>query len=137
MAQSSLTPGPGTLVRDALAPTLASLTNATADVTGSWMDVEFPHDVAVFWEGGAIAGTGVSVDIQIEAADDAAGTNAVVLGKFATLDENDDNATKVLEVYGAKKYMRAVVTIAGTSPDVTGDVVVREKHDRRSASRSA
>lgn len=137
-APKLLDPGAGTVVQDATAATILTLANATTDATATaWTAVPFTWEHSVVFAVGAVTGTSVVCDVQVEAADDSSGTNSIILGKFATVDENDDNTDRVLEVSNSKAYMRAIAWISGTSPDVTGTVKVREKHDRRSGSRTA
>lgn len=137
-APNLLDPGAGTVVRDAKAATILTLTTASSDQTATaWTAVPFTWEHSVFLDVGAVTGTSVVCDVQVEAADDSSGTNSVVLGKFATVDENDDNTSRVLEVSNSKQYMRAIAYISGTTPSVTATVKVREKHDRRSDTRTA
>jgi hypothetical protein len=130
MSQASLNPGPGTLVRDALAAVLLTMDSASSTATGDWTNVEFPWLCAVWADMGTIAGSDDTVDIQILGADDASGTNPVVYGEFSQYAATDDDVSKRLVVQAFKPYMQAVATIAGSSPDVTGTVTVRTLLDR-------
>lgn len=136
MAQSTLTQGPGTLVRDALAlelldSTLAAEATTNPNAGDGWVDAQWPVEVAVYAVTGTVTGTGVTCDIAIQAADLADGTGLVTLGKFATLTEASDDVTKVLRISpSGKKFLRAQVVTAGTTPSVPLVVTVRETHDR-------
>ena len=140
MAQSTLTPGPGTVVRDAIAPKLvdALSTPLTATQAGSWVEVPFPKHASIELVTGAVADAGVQVDVEIFAADDSSGNGQVSLGRFSALTDADDNVTRWLDVVSHKRYMKADVTISGgTSPSVALAVTVRNMHDGRGDSRSA
>lgn len=131
-------PGGGTLIRDAAAATVLTLTAATSDeTTTAWTEVPYTWEHSVWLDVGAVTGTSVVCDVVVQAAEDSSGTGVVDLGTFSTVDENSDNTSQVLEVSQAKQYMRAIAYISGTTPVVTATVKVREKHDRRTATRTA
>lgn len=113
MAQASLNPGVGTYVKDALAPQLADGSTVSTTSNGAWTAVERPWDVAVVLATGTVTGTG-SVEVAIEAADDASGTNSVVVGAFGTVAATDDDQERILVSSTHKPYMRAVYTVTGT-----------------------
>lgn len=113
MAQASLNPGVGTYVKDALAPQLADGSTVSTTSNGAWTAVERPWDVAVVMATGTVTGTG-SVEVAIEAADDASGTNSVVVGAFGTVAATDDDQERILVSSTHKPYMRAVYTVTGT-----------------------
>ena len=115
MAQIGLdpgVPGPGSYVADALAPELLDGSDLSSTGQGSWVSVSRPGVVAVELVTGTCTGTGTSFDLAIEAADDASGTNAHAIGKFATLDQDDDDVTKVITAETYKPYVRANYVIA-------------------------
>ena len=129
-------PGPGTFVADALAPELFDGTEQTSSTDGSWVEVSRPEVVAVWADTATMGGTGVTVDIEIEAADDASGTNAHVVGKFDTLTEASDDELHTIIVESYKPYMRARSVIAGTSPSSYVTVTVRDKDYHQSSARA-
>lgn len=135
MAQASLNPGVGNFVADALAPQLADGSNVTATSNGTWTKVDRPWPVAVVLETGTVTGTG-TVDVSIEAADDASGTNSVVLGAFAQLDGTSDDLERILVSETHKPYMRAVFTVGGT-PTAPITITVRDKDFHLSEGRTA
>lgn len=126
MAQASLNPGVGNFVKDALAPQLADGTSITATGNGSWVSVDRPWPVAIVMDTGTVTGTSVEVEVEIQAADDASGTNSVVLGAFAVVTEADDDEERILVTETHKPYMRAVYTVAGSSPDAALTIDVRD-----------
>lgn len=136
MAQASLTPGPGTFVEDALAPVLADGTNIDATAAQGWVAVDRPWDCVVVLEPGTIAGTSGTVDVEIQAADDDSGTNAVTLGSFAQLDQDDDGVERILVVSTHKPYMQAVVTIGGDA-ETPAVITVRDKTYHQADDRTA
>jgi hypothetical protein len=130
MAQATRTTGPGTLIRDALAPVLKATGDVSADETGSWVQVDRPCDVQVIMELGTIAAGVTGFDVEIQGADDSSGTNTVSYGRFATLTGADDNETRVLHASVYKPYMRADMDHSGSGAcGVT--IKVRQPHDRK------
>lgn len=123
MAQASRTPAPGTVIQDADGPVLLSAA-AIATGSGSWVSLGGrPQKVAFKLVTSAIAGGPGTLEVKIEGADDASGTNPVVLGVFEELTEADDSETKYLRLAGVfKPYARATQTEAGT--DITGTITV-------------
>src|SRR5690606_8739731 len=127
MAQSSLTPGPGVPVRDALGPYLMGSASAEATIdgvaatAGDWKEVPWTSAVQVLLELGAIGADVSDIDIEIQAADaeDADGDpDAIVrLGRFGAFGPTDDNTSAVLEVASYHRYMRAVVNITESGDD--------------------
>jgi hypothetical protein len=136
MSQGFLGANPGTTVKDALEPELHDAA-VVASVTGSWVEVNFPMEVVAVAEVGAVTGTGVTVDIEVQGADDASGTNLVSYGKFDTITESDDNEDRVLSISAFKRYVRVDIVAAGTSPSAAVRVVLRPKDWERGNTRSA
>lgn len=124
MPQSFLGPNPGTVIRDAAEPVILNQT-LTANVNGSWVPVDRPGKVVAVAELGSITGTGVSVALTLEGADDASGGNIVRHGRFANIDNASSNQVRVLAVHAYKPFMRVAATVSGTSPSVPVKVVLR------------
>lgn len=137
MAQASLNPGVGNFVADALAPVLADGSDIESTGNGSWVSVDRPWDVAVVMDTGTVTGTSVTVDVEIQAADDASGTNTVVLGSFATVTDADDDEERILVTQTHKPYMRYAATVSGTSPVAPLTITVRDQDYHLSEGRTA
>lgn len=137
MAQAFLGPNSGSLVRDALAPELVNEAALAASQDDAWVQVDFIGPVAWHAVTGAVTGTSVVCDIEIQGADDNSGTNTVSYGRFGTITEADDSETRVLETTVFKKWVRASTVVAGTTPVIPVVVTGRQIHDRRSDARSA
>lgn len=128
---------PGTLVQDALAYTLIDET-VTASTTEAGVDVQKPAEVSVELVTGAITGTGVTVDVEVEGSDLSDFSAGVVsYGRFAGITETNDSETRYLQARAYKQFMRVDVTVAGTSPSAPLTVKVRTPHDRRTPDRTA
>lgn len=136
MAQATRTVGPGTLVRDANAPTLQATGNVSSDTTGSWVQVDRPCDVQVVMDLGTIASGVTGFDVEVQGADDSSGTNTVSYGRFDTVGASDDDTTRVLHASVYKPYMRAVMDHSGTG-NVGVTIKVRQPHDRKTDSTTA
>ena|SRR5215207_4196491 len=127
---------PGTLVRDALAANLATgaTLNAAGTTNGTAVEIAKPGSCRVFLVTSTVTGTSPTLDVTIQGADDSGfTTNVVTEGRFALLTGgSQSNVTRVLDTVIDKRYIRAVVLIAGTSPVYTGTTItVRERHDRK------
>lgn len=129
---------PGTVVRDAIAANLldgVALTG-TGAVTGPVTEVVWPQDVAFAFETATVGGTNPTAQITIEGADNAAFDSGVVrvvafpvtTGSAASQSDEQYQVT----TYVDKRYVRAVLTKGGTSPDYTGATLKAVlPHDRR------
>lgn len=127
---------PGTLVSDSLALSLHDGTAITASGAGSagWVECDWPAGVAqVEAVIGACTGTSVFAYVQIQGATDSSGTGKVVMGVLGPITDTSDSATYRVPVYMDKKYVRAYVYAAGTTPSVTPTIVLREKHYQKTA----
>lgn len=112
---------PGTLVRDALAPTLVNATNLTATATGTGVEVNQVGPAKAFLKvSGTISGTSPTLDVTIQASDVSNfGSGVVTLGRFAQVTAA---AERFIHVDVQHKYVRAVSTVGGTTPSF-GSVV--------------
>lgn len=130
---------PGTLASDKLAAELndgTAITSATT-TTGSAVQVDYPLDCEVEAVTGTMTGAGFA-DIEIQACDASNfGSGVVVLGRFGQLTEADDGETKRLNVYCAKKYMRAVVVTTGTPTSYPITITVRPCNYKRTPTTTA
>lgn len=132
---------PGTVVRDALAPNLlAGLDlDSTGSETGDSVDLSWPKDVAFVLETGTVTGTNPTIQVTIEGSDtsdfSASGNNKVSVVAFpVSTGTNTAQSNKQYQVttYVGKRYVRAVVTLGGTSPDYSNATLRAVlPHDRR------
>lgn len=125
MPQAFLGANPGTQIKDASAPALLDNADVTGDVTGTAVAVNFPGRVAVLAELTAVNGTTVTLDLEVQGADDESFTeNVVSLGHFDSIAEGDEGETRVLTVHAWKPWMRVVATETNlTDTDITVTVV--------------
>lgn len=126
--------GPGTLVRDSLAPTLQN-GNITANTTGAATEVNKPAEVRFEAKvTGTVTGTSPTLDIEVQASDSSSFASGVVsLGRFKQLVAADASSavTHYLQARCYKRYVRIVATVGGTTPVFNGvQVRAREAHDR-------
>jgi hypothetical protein len=130
--------GPGTLVRDAIAPELLDATITTSnDGAHSAVEVAHPGEVAIFAVTGTCSDDSATLDLEVQGSDSSSFSSGVVsYGRFAQIAGTEDGSTFVLEADVRKRYLRVVSVATGTAsfPVV---VTVRTKHDRRSDSRTA
>ncbi len=125
MPQAFLGANPGTTVEDALEPELYDAT-ATGDVTVTWVAVNFPATVCVVATLGTVGASVTGADIEVVGADDTSATNIVSYGRFAPIDEADDDQVRVLTVDVFKPFMGITLDHTGTG-DVPVKIVVRPK----------
>jgi len=135
---------PGTIVSDALeANLLAGATlNAAGTTNGTAVQVDRPGDVAVVLETSTVTGTTPTISITVQGSDDQTFATGVV--EYGTirlqsgLPAAQSNVRKVIQPIMHKKWARAVVTVAGTTPVYTGSTLkVKQEHYFETASTSA
>ncbi len=123
---------PGTVVRDTLAPNLASgaTLNAAGSTNGTAYEIGWVGDVQFELVAATATGTTPTLDVTIQGADDSGFTsNVVTLGRFS---QSSAVGTKQLNCYVGKRYVRAVVVLGGTTPSFAGSTITPvPKHDRR------
>src|SRR5215207_7285594 len=129
---------PGTLVRDALAANLATgaTLNAAGTTNGTAVEIAKPGDVTVYINTSTVTGTTPTLQVTIQGADDSGfTTNVVSIGAFPVTSGSaaaQSSIERKLSTYIGKRYVRAAVTLGGTSPVYTGTTItVRERNDRR------
>ena len=130
---------PGTLASDKLAAELYDGTAITSKTTttGSAVRVDWPLDCEVEMTFGTMSGSSGTMDVEIQASDASNFGTFVSLGRFAQETEAA-TGTKVLSVYCAKKYMRAVIVTGGsTVTSFTPTVVVRPCNYQRTPDTTA
>ena len=126
---------PGTVVRDSLAVDLLAditLTTAGADV-GTALEILWPGEVTFELVIGVVTGTTPTMQIDIEGCETSDFTTAdvVTLGTILVGDEADA-AVFAETTFVNSKYVRADVTIVGTSGVYTGATLKAVlPHDRR------
>jgi len=124
---------PGTVVRDAQATELfaGATLNAAGTTNGTAKEVVWPEDVQFTLETGTVTGTSPTIQVTIQGADDSGFTVNVV--KIAAFPVSSGTAgaqtsqTWRLTTYVGKRYIRAIVTLAGTSPVYTGSTLKVEQ----------
>lgn len=98
---------------------IALLANSSrsASVNGSGVDIsQFQDSLAIIADVKAVSGTTPTADIKIQdSADDSsyADVSGAALTQITT---SDSKQTLRLDTRGLRKYIRAVVTLAGTNP---------------------
>ncbi len=125
MPQAFLGSNPGTTIEDASEPELQDDTAVTTSATGAWVEVNYAWDAVAVVDIGAVTGTSVLIDIEVQGADDAAALNLVSFGKFDTIDESSDGEKRVLHLGGLKAFMRVDVVVAGSTPSGVIPVHIR------------
>lgn len=126
----------GTYTHDS---TVAKLVNGTltSTATGSAVQVDRPGAVRFLLTTGTVTGTSPTLDVEIQASDSATfASGNVSLGKFAQVTAS--SASRTLQAYTQKRYVRAVSTVAGTTPSFGSvSVTVEERHFKRTGSDTA
>jgi hypothetical protein len=125
---------PGTVVRDALAPNLAvgATLNAAGTTNGTVVDLGEMHEVQIELATATVTGTGPTLNVELQGSDSPTfATGNVSYGRFAQVGD-EDNIRRQLQVFISKRYIRAVVVVAGTTPVFTGTTITPVlEHDRR------
>lgn len=95
---------------------------ATATANGSSVDTKGYNSAAFSLEVGAVSGTSPTLDVKIQESADGS-TNWADVSGAAFTQVTAANNSQILRVEGLgtsrKRYLRAVATIAGTSPSFT------------------
>jgi len=136
----------GTLVKDALEPALETgltLNSATSSSTtlGANTDLLRPQECRVKVATGTVTGTNPTFTLAIEASNDSTfSTGVVVVGRISLSGSaaSQSNVVRWADISTQKRYVRANLTLGGTSPVYTGTTIrVREechqRHDGDSA----
>lgn len=109
---------------------------ATSTVTGSAVDtMGYGDDALVIVDLGAASGTSATNDIVIQTSPD--NSTWTTRTTFATLTDTSDNkiaAGKLVLDAASRRYVRAVGTIAGTTPSFTFGVSMLIEAEKGSAS---
>jgi hypothetical protein len=131
---------PGTLIQDALASNLASgaTLNAAGTTNGTVVELPWSQEIQLKLVTGTVTGTTPTLNVEIQSSSTSDFSADVVShGRFAQVGD-EDNETRYLTIYHDKRYIRAVVVIAGTSPVYTGTTITPVlPHDLRSSTTSA
>ncbi len=131
----------GTYATDALAPNLftGATLNAAGTTNGTIVEVAWPQDCTYVLTTGTVTGTAPTMDITIQGSESstfAAGT-IVTIAKFGQVAATSSTSF-FLSPFTNSRYIRAVVTVAGTSPVYTGSTLVpRAEHYLRTRLTSA
>lgn len=126
---------PGTLVKDN-SQVLVSNQTLTTTTTGAAVTTGRDNIVRVRLQvTGTVSGTSPTLSVEIQGSDTSDFTTdpLVHMGSFNTVTASLGTAERFLDVDNAKAFMRAVVTVGGTSPSfagVTVDVVEKRYHRR-------
>lgn len=131
---------PGTLVTDSLASDLltGSTLNSAGTTNGTVADLGHPCEFGVRVETGTVTGTSPTLDITVQASSTSDFSSDVVdVVAFPQIGD-EDNVVKHLVAYTPKRYVRAAVTVGGTSPVFTGTTAKAvERHLLRTPSTTA
>lgn len=135
---------PGTQVHDANAANLltGATINSAATTQGTPVQVDRPGDCAAVLKTATVTGTSPTISVTIQSSDDATFASGVIghgtFGISTGTAAAQSNVEKKLMVYITKRYARAVVTTAGTSPVYTGATVkLEQKYVNQNADTSA
>lgn len=128
---------PGTLVQDANASNhLAGATlNAAGTTNSTAVQLDRPNDVAFVLTTSTVTGTSPTLSVVIQGSDDSTFATGVVT--YGTINltgtaANQSNISRQILAYVSQRFVRAAVTLGGTSPVYTGSTLVaRQPHDRR------
>lgn len=125
---------PGTFARDTLEPNLLSgaTLNAAGTTNGTAHEILWARDVSFELVTGTVTGTTPTMTVLIQGADDSGFTaNVVDIAAFDAVGD-EDAVTKQLTTFVDKRFIRARVTLAGTSPVYTGSTCKPvPKHNQR------
>lgn len=131
---------PGTLIQDANALNLATgaTLNAAGTTTSTVQELPYSGKVAVKLTTGTVTGTTPTLNVEIQGSDSATFASGVVsYGRFASVGD-EDNVSRYLSIYHDKRYIRASVVVAGTTPVFTGTTITPvPPHDHRTAATTA
>ncbi|HEX7099348.1 MAG TPA: hypothetical protein VF377_08895 [Acidimicrobiia bacterium] len=140
MSQAFLGANPGTVVTDALAPTLMEAETVNGETTtGAWVEVGFPGDCVVVLELGSMAAA-ASLDVEIQGSDDGDDVSPeglVSFGHFDTVGGSDDNEVRILDIQCYKRYVRAVATESGAADAVVSKITLAPPQFRMGNERTA
>lgn len=132
---------PGTLVQDNLAPNLLSgaTLNAAGSTNGTAVQLDRPGEVSFVLTLGTVTGTSPTFDVVIQGCDSSGfGSNVITYGQIETSGGSQSNLSRQITARAYHTYVRAVVTVGGTSPVYTGSTLYpRLPQDRRTRSVTA
>jgi hypothetical protein len=132
---------PGSLVQDALAPNIltGATLNAAGTTNGTIVQLDRPGEVTFVLTLGTVTGTSPTGDFTVQGSDTSDFSAGVVTyGQIETSGGSQSNISRQISAYVSKQYVRAAVTLGGTSPVYTGSTLVpRQLHDRRTRSVTA
>jgi len=125
MSQAFLGANPGTRIADALAPELHDGVVDNTTTTGSWVEVPFNGEIAVQVVVGVADADLALGEVSIQGSDTGTGggTNVVTYGRFADIQDDDDDETRYLQLRHYKRYLRAVIVATTGGFDSTITVV--------------
>ncbi len=94
----------------------------TSSADGTGIDRLGFDDAMFMLEVGAVSGTSPTLDVKIQESADNSTFTDISGATFTQITAADKSATLRVNLAGKKRYLRAVATIAGTSPSFTGGV---------------
>lgn len=128
---------PGTLVTDSATatnladpagtPGTAAVTVA-ANTTGTGFEVDRPGDVRFELVLASVSGTTPTFDVEIQGSETSNFASTISLGRFS---RKTAAGTSWLQARAYSKYVRAVVTVGGTSPSASVTCTIQERNYER------
>src|SRR5438045_2451431 len=106
---------PGSLVKDTLAPNLASgaTLNSAGTTSGTVVQIDKPGTIRLELATSTVTGTSPTLDVEVKGADDSGfTTNVVSYGRFSQATASNVLRFMVAQVFS--KYIRATVVVGGT-----------------------
>ena len=97
----------------------------TASANGAWVDLRDTDGNGFALQNvGVVSGTTPTLDTKLQEADDAAGTGAQDIAGATFTQVTASNKTQAINFKRTKGFVRAVATIAGTTPSFPSTVIV-------------
>jgi|CXWL01.1.fsa_nt_gi hypothetical protein len=131
---------PGTLAQDSLAPNLlaGATLNAAGTTNGTIVTLDRPGEVAFVLTFGTVSGTSPTADVTVQGSDSSTFASGVITYGQIETSGTQTGLVRQISARAYHKYVRAIVTLGGTSPVYTGSTLVpRQPHDRRTRSVTA
>jgi hypothetical protein len=116
----------GSFIRDTAAPDLAAgvTLNAAGTTNSTVATAAWPLEAAVEIRTGTVTGTSPTMTVVVQSSSSPTFASDVIShGTVSLSGGSQSNVTRYLDIYGSRKFMRAAVTLGGTSPVYTGTTI--------------